>query len=644
MVNNHNSQSTGFVKCLRTTDMRQTTNPQSSLPDYFHVGDFNADGIDEVGVITQNKSNCSTGGGGNVSCTYGPPTLTISQFDGSAFVATAAATGNGNSYTGSDGGSFAFDQGVLGVGDFTGDGKLDIWTKGDAVWVMSGAGFVRKAWSYSGSTSSSYRREIADFNGDGRADVLAHSVATSVAPNKWNGTLFLSNGSAFDAQTQQSFDVPTLDFGEASWLFGDANGDGLTDLIFIKAATQSTGVKAYSVQRFYSKGRSLDLSGPGSVAFLITNINAYPTSWDGGSVGTSYYPPAMHLINANNDGIADLLVYGDNLFDTADQYSGDRGYRIMLSNGDTYKYGAVIKPRTSASGYFDAGYVADFNGDGLTDFYDGTSSVNIQLNAGPAPDLMINVSEPAGASYDITYQPSTDVVATKLPFVMNVVKSITASDGRSSAATTDYSYSTGKWDPQERTFLGFRRVTAILPANYDENGALETTRPQVATYFQQSAACQGRVDAIRNLSSSGYYLRDVNNNFYLDTAAPYTCLNTTTTTTEYDGTSANAVVKQRRITHLMDATNGVYDFNSYGDARREVDEGVLAYSGDETTTFTSYYPNVDTYAVGCKASQSVYPGVWTTTSAAAAAGVDWIANKRWYMDQTAAYSSPPTNM
>ena len=92
----------------------------------------------------------------------------------------------------------------------------------------------------------------------------------------------------------------------------------------------------------------------------------------------------------------------------------------------------------------------------------------------------------------------------------------------------------------------------------------------------------------------------------------------------------------------MDATNGIYDFNRYGDARREVDEGVLAYKGDETTTFTNFYPNVDAYAVGCKASQSVYPGVWTTTSAAAAAGVDWIANKRWYMDQTAEYSSPPT--
>jgi hypothetical protein len=86
---------------------------------------------------------------------------------------------------------------VADVADFNGDGRADILlhndvTGGVAMWQMNGSqiaanqtfGTIGTAWHEAG---------IADFNGDGRSDILWHNDNGSVAIWQMNGTQITSN-------------------------------------------------------------------------------------------------------------------------------------------------------------------------------------------------------------------------------------------------------------------------------------------------------------------------------------------------------------------------------------------------------------------------------------------------------------------
>jgi len=129
----------------------------------------------------------------------------------------------------------------LGTADFNGDGKTDIlWQHNDgalAIWSMNGSvisngGFVTSqgqtvhlgpSWSLAGT---------GDFNGDGNADMLWRNSNGSLAEWLMNGTTI----TASQAPTFQGSAVSP----DSSWSViaaGDFNGDGMTDLLWRQSGT-----------------------------------------------------------------------------------------------------------------------------------------------------------------------------------------------------------------------------------------------------------------------------------------------------------------------------------------------------------------------------------------------------------------------
>ncbi len=117
---------------------------------------------------------------------------------------------------------------IKGVGDFDGDGKIDVlWrndTTGDvAIWLMSGTAYS------DGSVVSAVPdfdweiKGVADFNADGKADILwQHASLGYVATWLMNGTSIVSNDI-----------IATAD--DSNWnieAIGDFSGDGQADILW----------------------------------------------------------------------------------------------------------------------------------------------------------------------------------------------------------------------------------------------------------------------------------------------------------------------------------------------------------------------------------------------------------------------------
>jgi hypothetical protein len=238
------------------------------------VGDFNGDG--EADILWRNVTTGATQiwlmngttkiGGGATSASAGVYTATtglqvagVGDFDGDGkadILWRNAATGatqiwlmNGTAKTGG-GGTSAYAGGytattglqVQGVGDFNGDGKADIlWrnaaTGATQIWLMNGTTKTGGGGTsaYAGGYAAIKVQGVADFNGDGKADILWRNVATG-ATSIWfmNGVMKIGGGatSAY-AGSYAAMQVAGV---------GDYNGDGKADILWRNATTGATQI------------------------------------------------------------------------------------------------------------------------------------------------------------------------------------------------------------------------------------------------------------------------------------------------------------------------------------------------------------------------------------------------------------------
>ncbi len=229
---------------------------------------------------------------------------------------------------------------VVAVGDFNGDGTLDLLdTNGlntNTVSLGRGDGSFQTNQLYASvGNLSAYNFVIAtaDFNGDGFAD-------TAVV-GKVNGDIGINLGSSHGALGTTSLVIAgTCANNAVTWLAtGDVNGDGKADMVATLQDATFAGCQNNTVAV---------LEGLGTGKFKKAVY--YPT-------GSTAQEQTVYLIDVNGDGKLDIVTG-----------NADSSISVLLNKGNgTYSAGTLNTGLTSILNHGISLTFADFNGDGKMD-------------------------------------------------------------------------------------------------------------------------------------------------------------------------------------------------------------------------------------------------------------------------------------
>jgi RHS repeat-associated protein len=578
-------------------------NPLSSFVPKFPSGDYDGDGQDDF-AWTQLGGTCVPNPLNTSQCTRFE--FKLGKINGSQVAVTNLGrqiiyAGASSQYTGI-------------VSDFDGDGTNDVFVgPSSKVYSIKTQNFVGANWngpnwdrpnaSFVGERQGKdWRIDSLDVNGDGKTDLLEHWFQNGL----WNGNLYVSTGLAF-IKNPLSPIASSGNFENTGWLIGDANSDGTSDLIVVSRLNATT----LNLRQYFSTGQTFDFVSSAAANKSMAGFTQIHTPT--ATYGFNRSPSIATAGNFDGDGQLDIAV-----LDFIAGSNNDYGFRVINNVATVSRTGLVTqKVFNQADGNFDY-RVMDVDGDGIDEVWNRFASQLFVHNfAAQVPNLLASYTVPMGGKKSITYRSSAGLSNTVLPFKIQIVNSITTDDGRGPIATTDFQYDGGRWDPVERQFMGFRTVTATLPANPGE-----TARPKIVSTYDQSPACLGRVSMVESFDGAGTLLRTEMQGMMPDTQLPFICHNTSSESLEHQGATTKT-------------TKTLRTFNLYGEVTREVDYGNLAVTGDEVTQWNYFYPNTTEYLVACPSLTYVRAGAGVTTN-------PLLASRQTRFDGGASFNVPPT--
>ncbi|HTC94711.1 MAG TPA: FG-GAP-like repeat-containing protein [Terriglobales bacterium] len=440
LVINSGSQ---LVVVLGTSDGTFSGNPLfyslPPSPSSVAIGDLNGDGRPDVVVTSRafgsvaillNMGNGNLVGVSNYPVGSQPQSVAIGDFNGDGkpdLVVVNQGSNNVSVLLSNGGGLFQqpvnFNVGSLpqsvAVTDLNSDGKLDlvVANQGDgsvSLLLGNGAGssqLFQPAGTYA-TGSSPQAIAVADFNGDGRPDIVTanyHAIGgndVSVLLNNVLPTIPISNGLSFLA--------PRVYSNQLSGHFvaiGDINGDGRPDLAIANYVTNDVTVllnTATSLQPLtltVGAGPNAvalgDFNGDGRLDLATANFKDNDVSVLLQGTNGAFQPAVNYSADLGPISIADGDFNGDGKLDLAVVNGSGNSVSVLLGNGDG-TFQPAVNYSVGNRPYFVA--IGDVNGDGKLDLAvvnqfdnnvsvllgngDGTFQPAVNYNTGSAPEAV----------------------------------------------------------------------------------------------------------------------------------------------------------------------------------------------------------------------------------------------------------------
>jgi RHS repeat-associated protein len=542
-----------------------------------YVDDFNGDGKDDLLRACDNAGDC---GGHYTSLWFGTDTGFSATPLHTPDVQLATSSGNVRTY----------------VADFNGDGKADLLRACDSpsycgghsttLWYGTDYTFNWPVYDVPGvqlaTSTGNVRTYVADFNGDGKADLLracdSPSYCSGYSTSLWYGT-----STGFSAPTHNAPGVQlATSTNSVRTHVSDFNGDGKADLL--RSCDNKDDCEGSWTRLWYSTGTGFQLVGSGLPDAQLDQSS--------GNVRT-------HVADFNGDGRADLLRSCDNPASCNHLWYGTGSG--FLDKGDVLGTEALDWSSNNRRTH-----VADFNGDGKADLLrscDNASGCNHLWYANPGvTDEMTSSTNAFGGTMSLTYKPSTFWTNTNNPPVSQTVYSMTSNDGRglsTSSSTTTYAYGGGLFDRLERNALGFRwsKSTGDCPV-------AEQPCPYAVMYYKQDYGSISELEHEYHYTGAGLLVKRITKVYTNNGGTiPYRSDVSEEWLYEYDGTG-NEVCPSANCRRYK--TERLYD--AYGNVTSEYSLGDVDFAGDETAVATTYYPNTSKYIVGKPAIINTYTG------------------------------------
>jgi Bacterial Ig-like domain (group 3)/FG-GAP-like repeat len=531
------------------------------------VGDFNGDGIMDIAVS-------------NAGC--GEVTILLGKGDGTFTEAGSFPTGSGSDSPYS-----------VAVGDFNGDGKLDLVTADDqnnkvSILLGNGDGTFQPHASYPTGTDS-WKVVTGDFNRDGLLDVaVAGADGVSVLLGKGDGTLRAAVLYPFNPGGISHY-----------MLTADLNGDGKLDFVVantkgIVGVMMGNGDGTFKAPVTYSTGgnpgcctavAAADFRGVGILDLAVTNygggtISLLPGNGDG-TFGTFVSYPGdagargVAVGDFNRDGRLDLAVGNQETHSVSAllQMGGSPTTTKLVSSLNPSNYGQSVTFTATVSS-------ASGTPTGTVIFYDGSTALGSSTLASGSASLSTSSLSSGSHPMTATYQGSSSFAPSTSAVVNQVVNGAVSTTALASSLNPSNFGQSVAFTATVSSASGTPTGTVVF---YDGSSALgSVTLANGSASFSTSALAAGSHSITAAYQGSG--------SFGPSTSAPLKQVVDTVTTTTALTSSDNPARVKERITYTATVTSqfggavtGTVVFEDGG-----VTIATVALSGNQAAFTTSY--------------------------------------------------------